>query len=578
MSSNQSFLSSPKYGYDFVVATTQASINSTMKQYLGTILQPETLVCFLVDDQGLPNKAVTLEEFKILSGGIDPFSIPDGTAYNDPRITAVTQARFAVGLKIRAGLPTGIAPANLPNIVTLGNSANNVTFNLLCSEFDIVENNPPSGWGSTGSWTVLSQGANQSWYFKTTVNLIYADLDSELSTPYFNNHPAEKAALIAQLKNLGSQAFSIQQLLFDLDNAALQSLPTIAGLPQSSNAGIVLTKFFTNYYFGILKNNGEPLLSVHTIANTPDNSSLRLTGMERAVDVYLDANGIAINNPTADEINATTLCYLCAANNNPLPGLSSFNWNWVDVSELNNESGVISINRNTFANYYKNLLMPLVSKSCILTWVYVTCDHTWAPITGIVDYSWRLTSGQTPTTATINPTGDKVISISYASNANDSTKAGATYGELTLNSSYNCDVYFQNNQIKIVQHLVIYVYDAWDLNSCDFNAFDKTITDTYTISVGANGQLQISAPVSDLQDNSQDPNPSWIGKIFTDVTQIADKVKETCQNFAGTQFTDIPGADLQSFIFPGGQVFAFKDPQFSDNQDLVSKITYIKPS
>ena len=37
-----------------------------------------------------------------------------------------------------------------------------------------------------------------------------------------------------QIKNLGNQAFSVQQLLFDLDNAALETVPTISGSPLGS--------------------------------------------------------------------------------------------------------------------------------------------------------------------------------------------------------------------------------------------------------------------------------------------------------------------------------------------------------
>jgi len=40
------------------------------------------------------------------------------------------------------------------------------------------------------------------------------DLDAELDTPYFNNHPKEKAALKLKLANLSGSAFSLRQLLY----------------------------------------------------------------------------------------------------------------------------------------------------------------------------------------------------------------------------------------------------------------------------------------------------------------------------------------------------------------------------
>jgi len=47
MSATQSYLSSPRYGYDFVVATTQTSINATIKEFLSKGTEPEVLVCYV---------------------------------------------------------------------------------------------------------------------------------------------------------------------------------------------------------------------------------------------------------------------------------------------------------------------------------------------------------------------------------------------------------------------------------------------------------------------------------------------------------------------------------------------------
>ena len=52
VSSNVSNISDPKYGYDFVVATTQASINATMVNFLSTRKEPTIVVCYVADSQG----------------------------------------------------------------------------------------------------------------------------------------------------------------------------------------------------------------------------------------------------------------------------------------------------------------------------------------------------------------------------------------------------------------------------------------------------------------------------------------------------------------------------------------------
>lgn len=524
-----------------------------------------------MDNNGDPTVEISLDELKDRTGGINPFEIPKGTDYEDSRIDKLTEQKFAVGIKLKLGLPSGVLLGNLPPIIDLGSSANNVTFNLLSSEFEIVQNNPPSGWGHPGSWKVVSQPSGIPWYFSTRVNLVYADLDKELNTPYFNKHPQQKEALRNQLRNL-SGAFSLQQLLFDLDSAAIQTMPTIEGVPKGSNADIVLTKYFLDLYFRSVKEHGEPLLSVHAVANAPDGSSLRLTGMEREVGQFVDGNGVVVSNPTREQKQAVTLDYLCAANNHHLPGAASFDWNWVEPADIVNESGVIAINRNTLATYYKNRLIPHVRNSCLKAYT-----HTSVEAMGDMSIKWNLTPGQTPQTAKINPSGSEVLVISYKSISNSGDQSLGTYGAFNIHTSYSCKVYFSDNKITIVQNLIIYLKVRWDQTSSSGNIVDKTITDTYTLSVGQNGQLQTKVN-SSTQDNSQDIDLSGFVNFFVDLNDIVDKVKGYANKVVATNFQDIPAADIQNFVFPGAKVFTYKDVQFSEHQDLVTPITYVTPS
>lgn len=121
------------------------------------------------------------------------------------------------------------------------------------------------------------------------------------------------------------------------------------------------------------------------------------------------------------------------------------------------------------------------------------------------------------------------------------------------------------------------IYVEWDDTgvTCDF--FDKTVTDTYTVSAGQNGSLQLSAPKSSTQDDSKQPDRSWLVNLFTGVNDIVDSFTSQLSDFLNASITDIPAASIQNFIFPGAKVFTYSDPQFSDNQDLVSTITYVKP-
>lgn len=571
MTATQSNLSSAKYGYDFVVATTQASINAGLKQYLNDVTQPTSYICFLADEKGNPTTEISLDDLKAKTGGIDPFDIPAGTSYDDPRITTLTKNMFVVGLKLKLGLPPGILPTNLPPIVDLGTSADNVAFNLFCSEFEIIQNSPASGFGAKGSWNVWSQPSGTAWYFSTKVNLVLADLANELDTPYFNAHPDKKAALLNQLKNISGSAFSLQQLLFDLDNAAVQSVPTISGLPAGSDAAVVLTKSFVNLYFQAMKDHGEPVIAVHAVAQTPDHASLRLTGMEREVGRFVDGNGVPVVAPTPDQKQVVTLDYLCAANNNPLPGAATFSWNWIEPQDVTDEGGVIAVNRKTMAQWLYNQLLPDIRRACIKPSTSVTAH--WY---GKVENSWSLAPGQTPKTVTYPDSGATVLTVGYSYNANANDKGGATYGELDIHSTYSCDVSFAKNTITIVQHIVMWVKATFDLTSTSGNVVDKTLTDTYTLSVGQNGQLQ-STRKSSTSDNSQNIDLSGIITWFVDMNDMLDAVKKTADDVVNATLTDFPISDIQNFVFPGASVFTYTGVEFSDHQDLLTEINYVAP-
>lgn len=569
MSSNQSNLSSEHYGYDFVVATTQASINSGLKEYLNASNQPETIICFLADINGLPTIQKTLSELKAETGGINPFDIPDGTTDDDPRITTLTNKRFMVGLKIKMGLPPGVLPKDVPSIVDLGASANNVSFNLFCSELVIIQNVPSGGFVNNGRWNVWTQPSGTPWYFKSTVNLLYSDLKAELDTLYFNNHPAQKQALLNKLKNLETGAFSLQQLLFDLDNAELQSIPTIEGMDSGSSAESVLTRSFINIYSKNMKTYGSPVLSVRAVTNSPDESSLRLTGMEREVNQFVDERGVVIQNPTAAQKEVVTLDYLCAANNNHLNVASSFDFNWVDPTDVDNVSGVISINRNTLAKYYQKLLMQHAKQSCLKAWTTVKTDGG-----GAWNGEFSLTGGQTPLRSEIYPPGSLlVLEIGYGSSSDYSKPWGLLgYMKFNLETSYSCTVKFSGNSITIVQKMIIFCKLQDVTRVAKGTIVDKTITDTITLSIGQNGRIVATSKPAVSNDDS--------GKIQDEGTfaPIIEKLEKFADKLVSTHFTGIPASDIQDFVFPGANVFAYKNVHFSEHQDLVSDITYVSTS
>jgi hypothetical protein len=589
MPADQSNLSSSKYGYDFVVATTQESINAGLREYLYKVPQEPKVLCFLADDSGNPTKLIELDELKKRTDGIDPFDIKDGTDYSDSRITKLTEQGFEVGLRLKLGLPPGVKPKDL-TIVDLGSSANNVRFNLYCSELTIIQNTPAGGFSKKGSWKVWSQPSRKPWYFSTTVNLVYKDLDSKLNTPYFNNHPEEKQKILAQLNNLGAAAFSLRQLLFDLDNAALESLPQIEGLEDGSDAQSVLDRSFLRVYFDQAREHGEPVLSVHAEISNPNPSRLVLTASQAQVDLFhltaterevcrfVDGNGVPVEHPAPEQVKIATLAYLCAVNNHPLPGTASFNWNWVEPSDAQAMSGVVAINRNALAANYKRQLQELLSGKLVKVSAAISGPEKFT-------FSWDITTGGTleDKDCIITPDGEKILTISYSSNSDAQQTNKFTYDfEFQLHSTYDCAVSFKETQITIIQQLTIWmkVFRAVIGGAGDAavgNVVNRTITDTYTLSVDQSGNLQCilkSVP----QDNPDEVKIFDLLDIFPWLKELVKAIKDKASSVVSTSFHSIPAATIKSFVFPGGRVFAFKDVRFSSHQDLVAEITYVTPT
>ncbi|KAK4206524.1 hypothetical protein QBC37DRAFT_488087 [Rhypophila decipiens] len=421
-SANASFLSSPKYGYDFVVSTTQASINSGLLELLSHGNKPETYLCFLADEDGNPSKQMALDELLKLTGGVNPFDIPNNTPYSDPRITTLTQ-----------------------NITSA-------------------------------------------------------------------------------------------------------------------------------------KNQGLPLVAVTAVSQSaPDASQLQLAAYERQVSRLKDAGGVLIPNPTPQQAAVTTLDYICSVTNT-LPAATPFGWNWMLPQDVDSESGVIAINRNVIGRFIMDQILTKVNQSCFTATTSVTA-HWYGEVT----YRYSFTGGAQPQTVVVNPvdlkdTSKPVVSIAFQSYSRAHDKSGATAGELRITPNYNCDVYFTGTTIQVKQKLLVAVYARWDETGDTINAVDKTIIDTYNISVNGGGVVTTEKAASTTVDNSQNADRSSIVNFFTGINDLVNDIKNKTKNIVETSLQPIQFNDLQKFVFPGAKVFTYKSASFSEGQDLICYITYLDPT
>lgn len=562
---SNSNLSSSRYGYDFVVATTQISINAILLQFIGEIPQPTVTACYVYDTATSTTVPIDLSNLIKEANGTNPFNVPDGSdPKTDQDLKNLQNVSFVGAFQATVGLPSGVNVADLPDLVTLGSNSE-VQFNLLCSDFTVVGF---AGLMYEPSWLNQSQTPQTLWTFASQV-------DMRLS-PYEDAYSNLPPAVQAEVKNLSGTAFSVQQLLFDLDNAGLSSTPSIPNIPPSSALHDLLQNTFIGQYFAQMQSSGQPLLGVGVVVQTPPTASLDLTNLNFEVSLYVDQNGQPYSDPTTEQQQMATLNYLCATNNNNLPPPVPFTWNWVDLADQSNFDGVISINRNAFAAYLTAPIVAFAMNYCIQpqSVINVAFDK-WTGYEYPV-FSCTFQNNQTPT-VTPQSTGSNVMSVNYTSQLSDVTKIiPMIKAELSISCTYSMNMEFVGSQVIITQEQKFYVLITDTPASKDGNMIDTTITDTYSLFIDETGKLGCTIDTK-TSNNPTFPHISPVVNQFTGIGDIANDINNSILNFQGGQLTDFPLAPFQDFIFPGGNTFAFKSVQFSDNQDLVTPITYQDP-
>ncbi|KAF5687862.1 hypothetical protein FDENT_5152 [Fusarium denticulatum] len=537
-----------KYGYDFVVATTQGSIDADMKAYLGDCTFPDNYFCFLADAENADAVVpISLQDLLIKTGGINPFEIPNGAPTTDPRIQALSKARFEVGIRMNMGLPEEIPPKSLPPIIQLGDSPTTVTFNVIWSKARIIQNTVPSEWSPTGNWSVWDQPAQQAWTFSTSINLVPAAIDNQLNgSAHFSQNPAHKQKIVNQLQNLSGTAFSLQQLLLDFENAKVLTPPTIEGMTLGSRAQCVLSGQSAGFWSLFSKQCTYPPLAVFARQTVTDTALMQLTSISQQVNPYKDSNGALIVNPTKEQTAASTLDYLCMTNNKQITRQNAFTWSWVQPSDLKSQSGVLAIRRDVFSQFLLDTVWDQVRASCITTrpiagQIVVGNDSNWPPSSPVT-----LCPNQTPQSSCFG-TGSTLLNIQYTA-ANDAGTMATNWTwwnssscSLRVVPTYQCIVSQINGQIVVEQTLSVSVtfdyvnatyitqFANWS-STWTFVPHSVTRTDTYQVSVGQAGQLQIDC---------------------------------------------IPGS--QNLIFPDAKVFAYSSVSFSESSDLLCDLTYLDP-
>lgn len=485
------------------------------------------------------------------TNNVDPFSIPDGTPDTDPRVTAMKNAKFRAGVKLVMGLPAFNDVSKLPDIVDLKPGGANVSYRMLCADIKLAELTYQDIDDVTWKRKQQSDKADEAW-------VITSNVDLKLDSVAFSNLPAD---MQNKIKNLQGEMFSIQQLLFDLNNAGLQSVPDFEGVDKTSDVYSLLLKYYVQFYFGTMQKKGQPVLN-YTVIHKPQNATLKPT------DLNFHISPLVVEK----DPKLKTLDYVCATDSHPLPSMRDFEWDWISAADAKQVHGVIAINRKTFANYLLGQILPSARSDCFNP--YARC---W--VDGLsVYFDCHGNSSPTPNpTVTIPDSGDTLIKIYWhPEDAKDYAGLDGALGHTIIGQEYSCTVTANNNKLTITTFMNIWLDIKVLQTKNAANIVRKTFVDDYELSVDEHGQMVSKRTAQPVKDESASDTASWFTDLFTGVNDIFDKLKN--QQVTRSNFQAHPIEALQNFVFPGGSTFAFTKFHFSNSRDLLASITYADPT
>lgn len=588
MSVNQSKLDD--YGYDFVVAVTQDSLNSAILEFLENE-QPVVTKCWTLDDDN-NTVEITLEELKKQTG-VDPFALgPDENQHKDSikkladgwAIPETNKLRwFSMGFKAQMGKPPGVNEDALPDIVSFGNDPSKVNYRLLCKQFTVITLDVGR---RNYKWKSLSQPPGTPWVFDCRVNLALETTDAGKVTPDVEKRMTPDVQ--KRITSLPLDSFSIQQLLFKLGDDTEVVTPEIKDehgnkLDPGSPLLVMLQRVFINLYVNEMEKAGSPIFRVSTYENAQKakEAPSPLSSMAYSTSLYqgVQTPGLA------------TLNYLAMMDNTKkLPPVKPFGWNWVESNEAEAESGIFALSRSHIVKWLTETLQPYVQRNCwrardlfcqyIDGGIAYGCsifnpdlnnvgNVTWNPPhsePGVEEYkdpAHHPTQG--PTLASWHWKSERIVNAGYWSNS-----------ALTLNCYFDLSVSCDDASLIIDESLSIYMYcEHYTLNWGSGNIVDKHLIRRFPLDVAAHGALVLGQGVDQPggHDNSFDPSQSWTA-FWSDMQGTFKHMFEKIHNKTDIEFQQLPLSALQQNIFPNGKTFLFKRPVFSAHQDLIAHISY----
>jgi hypothetical protein len=186
---------------------------------------------------------------------------------------------------------------------------------------------------------------------------------------------------------------------------------------------------------------------------------------------------------------------------------------------------------------------------------------------------------------TVSSGGSHVLTFSYSQSDKDKDKyaGGIESGSYSLTYTAKSDIYLEGTQIKNVTSVNANVHLKINGDSEKGDWASYSLTSYYDIGVDAQGQLSVTQSSDDMVDNSDKVKTStWddmisAGTMDDVIDSIQSDLKKYLQGIivddSSTIASMLNGSTM--WVFPGGQTFTFQDAKFSDNQDLVTHVSYL---
>jgi hypothetical protein len=573
VSAKQSDLTAPGYGYDFVLAVTQASVNTTMKEFIANT-PPTTITGCYVGDPANP-KTIGYQDLLKLANGSDPFAIsPTADPANDKNLANLRAAGFVRGFQAQIGLPPFTAKklAQMPDVVTLL-SPQAAGYNLLCSTFTLAQLSPT---GAPPTWARPSQQKDAPW-----VVGVSADLRLSPTAPdAFSTLPA---AVQQQIKDMGDDLFSVQRLLLDLASLA-GGTPVLSGTAASDQQVhdllATMAADFAAAYCGAVAKNGGPVLGVMITQETGATAGLTLTDVDLQVQPYRASDA---QKPQ----DLATLDYLCAADNHTLPAPAPFSWDWVDAGQLADCHGATAVNRAAVTALVKGPLLAAARQSCYKPSVKVTATYSALN----PKYDVNAEPGQEPTVSeevyrhdlggwfnngATRPT-NFVLHLSYNAEANDSAGLSGWIGKASMKVAYSATAGFCADTITVSQSLRIDLSYTHLASTTSGTPVSCVRIDQCHFLVDDTGALQVTMDPPQVNNSATENDIAWYEDMWTGLNERYQNAASFVQSLVAVDLAAVDFSRLGQFVFPGGKTFSYKSVGFSDDGDLTSLITYADP-